>query len=47
MQDANTQGLSLEELQRYDGFEQMNEQELEKALNFIHQMTEILIEIKK
>jgi len=47
MQIANTQGLSLEELRMYIGFENMNEEELEEALQFIHQMTEILIETRK
>lgn len=42
MQNADSQGLSLEELRNYEGFQDMNMEELEKALEFIELMAELL-----
>lgn len=45
MQKHDVKDLSLEELRAYPGFEDMTEAELEKALLFIYQFAEILLEI--
>ena len=45
MRKHDVNDLSLEELRTYPGFENMTEDELEKALLFIHQFAEILLEI--
>jgi hypothetical protein len=44
MHQQNKQGLTLEELQQFSGFQNMTEKELERALTFISQMTEIIYE---
>lgn len=45
MQEQNQKGLTLEELQQFPGFQTMTTDELEQALEFISQMTEIIYEI--
>ena len=39
--------LTKEELRTYNGFETLNDQELDKALEFIHLMSEVIFDILK
>lgn len=38
-------GLTTGELKKYEGFENMNEKQLQEALNFIEQFTEVLMHV--
>jgi hypothetical protein len=42
MQKKSIQGITLEELSMYKGFEELTQGELEEALQFIQVMTELL-----
>jgi len=42
MQKKSFQGITLEELSMYQGFEELTQGELEEALQFIQVMTELL-----
>jgi hypothetical protein len=42
MQKKSIQGITLEELSMYQGFEELTQGELEEALQFIQVMTELL-----
>jgi hypothetical protein len=43
----NAGGLSTEELKSYPGFEEMNQNQLDKALLFIQQMAEVISHIEQ
>jgi len=45
MSKPKSKGLTLEELRKYDGFEELEEKQLEEALDFIERFTEVLIHI--
>lgn len=42
MQEKNSNGLTLEELSKMDGFTHLSQVELEQALQLIKSMTELL-----
>lgn len=42
MQKKRSMGITLEELSKMDGFNELTEAELEEALKFIQVMTELL-----
>jgi len=47
MQKKSSQGITLEELSTYQGFEELTQAELEEALQFIQVMTDLLHTIHK
>tara|TARA_Y100000385_G_C12841687_1_gene529052 strand:- start:376 stop:519 length:144 start_codon:yes stop_codon:yes gene_type:complete len=47
MSEKSKQGLTIQELKTYIGFEKLSEKELEQALRFIELMSEVLIETFK
>ena len=42
---TKTKGLTKQELKKYEGFEELDEPALESALEFIHLMSEVVIDI--
>jgi len=38
-------GLTIRDLKKYEGFENMNEKQLQEALTFIEQFTEVLMHV--
>jgi len=45
MSKSKPKGLTLEDLRTYAGFEELEEKQLEEALDFIERFTEVLIHI--